>query len=503
MKKALFLALVAICVMAFASTAFAAAPTVIAADGGSVWSYQDSHDSAAKRQGGYALFNDSTVSTWYADDGASYSIGGGAVNQADFVGKGPHGGYDTSTNKCKVCHAVHRAEGTYYLLRANSSDDACTYCHIGGSAHSDRVVYTGNAAGIDTPNGHTMGASSRIPDSSVRSYTTTVAINTTVVKVRNYESEMKQLNRVMYYGRSPIGHPAYSSGALTFGEVGPTPLSCSNCHQVHNAKAQIWQPPAYVDGYNNPSVTRLTAGYKLLRRFPGASIVPGNEAQAGTTAIAKVPESTLIADVNYSTNASFEATYVDSDAAGQGDKLTWRQPDWVVGSSFASYHANVTQYQLSVWCADCHNLNIANDPVTAGTSELGFQAVHAERSHPVPASRGFDCYACHRSGMSSASGCNRCHYSPQNYATDAGLALSYGEVTTASAAVQAAEGFNRPTDFPHAGANDEYKLLGAYSLATLPVGDGTFTKTNALTTITADNLDAVCLRCHTDQGTHQ
>ena len=148
------------------------------------------------------------------------------------------------------------------------------------------------------------------------------------------------------------------------------------------------------------------------------------------------------------------------------------------------------------------SLNIANDPVTAGTSELGFQAVHAERSHPVPASRGFDCYACHRSGGSSSSGCNRCHYSPQDYAVNSGLALTTGEVSTNVAAAPG-EGFGRPTDFPHAGANDEYKLLGAYSLATLPVGDGTFTKTNALTTITADNLDAVCLRCHTDQGTHQ
>ena len=76
----------------------------------------------------------------------------------------PHGGYDTTTNKCKVCHAVHRAEGAYYLLRADSQDDACSYCHIGGSAHSSKVVYDLNPAGIYTTNGHTIGA----PDSDPR-----------------------------------------------------------------------------------------------------------------------------------------------------------------------------------------------------------------------------------------------------------------------------------------------------------------------------------------------
>ncbi len=74
------------------------------------------------------------------------------------AGINPHGGYDTTTNKCKVCHAVHRAEGAYYLLRADSQDDACSYCHIGGSAHSTKVVYDLNPAGIDTTNGHTIGA---------------------------------------------------------------------------------------------------------------------------------------------------------------------------------------------------------------------------------------------------------------------------------------------------------------------------------------------------------
>jgi hypothetical protein len=194
--------------------------TVTGPNGSSPWTYQDASDATAKREGGYVAYGG--VSGFYSN---------------------PHGGYDTSTNKCKVCHAVHRAEGTYYLLRASSQDDACDYCHIGGSAHSNKVVYTGNDAGKYTPNGHTMGASSRIPDSTVYQESVTVTLQGTSVKVRTYDEAKKQMYRVQWWGRSPIGHPTIGSiAAPTFAKSGPTPLNCSSCHQVHNATTQIWQP---------------------------------------------------------------------------------------------------------------------------------------------------------------------------------------------------------------------------------------------------------------------
>lgn len=43
--------------------------------------------------------------------------------------QGPHGGYTTSTNKCKECHAVHLATGMYRLTRADSASQACDFCH--------------------------------------------------------------------------------------------------------------------------------------------------------------------------------------------------------------------------------------------------------------------------------------------------------------------------------------------------------------------------------------
>ncbi len=505
MKKALLLALTAVFVVAFTASAFAAFPTVIDTDGGSRWSYQDASDSTAKREGGYLIFNDGSK---YASSGASYTIGGSIFDQAlYFATKGPHGGYDTTTNKCKACHAVHRAEGTYYLLRADSQDDACNYCHIGASAKSNEVVYTGTgdpSVNIYTRNGHTIGAGSRIPDSSIDMTATTVTIGGTSIKVRNYHETKKQLFRTMTFGRSPASHPTIGDMAvLQFSKVGPTPLSCSNCHQVHNASSQIWKPPQH--GATRGSITgvKLSNGYKLLRRFPGSTSgtsgapILATTGLLGSSVMAKVPESTLVANTNYSTVGSREATYTE-------EGVEWRQPDWVVGSQFGARHSTVgeaalvSEYAMSVWCADCHNLNIGAEAVTAGNTELGLQRSHADRTHPVPGSRVIQCYSCHRSGLTHAStGCDRCHYGPVEYRTNSALASDF---------------LGRPTDFPHAGnINDEYKLLGAFSLSVIPYinpdnGNETLaggTISFKETTITADNLDAVCLRCHTDQGVHQ
>lgn len=60
-------------------------------------------------------------------------------------GVSPHGDYDTTTKKCAVCHAVHKAEpGGEALLRSTRAD-ACTYCHISPGV-STKIVYEGVAA---------------------------------------------------------------------------------------------------------------------------------------------------------------------------------------------------------------------------------------------------------------------------------------------------------------------------------------------------------------------
>lgn len=65
--------------------------------------------------------------------------------------QGPHGGYTTSTNKCKECHAVHLATGMYRLTRADSASQACDFCHSETSGlATKRVSLNVNGHGIDT-----------------------------------------------------------------------------------------------------------------------------------------------------------------------------------------------------------------------------------------------------------------------------------------------------------------------------------------------------------------
>lgn len=56
----------------------------------------------------------------------------------------PHGNYATTTNKCKQCHKVHDAQGTYKLLNATNAENACDYCHAPGGTSSKQVYTVSN-----------------------------------------------------------------------------------------------------------------------------------------------------------------------------------------------------------------------------------------------------------------------------------------------------------------------------------------------------------------------
>jgi hypothetical protein len=516
-KKVLFIALVAVFVLALAGTAFAVAPAVSdPVTGISTFTYKDLQDVSAKTEGGYAAFDATTG----IPAGVGYASG---VN-----GKGPHGGYSTTTNKCKVCHAVHRAEGAYYLLRADSQDDACDYCHIGGSAHSAKVVYDLNPAGTATSNGHTIGAQTYIPDSSVSQIAQAVTLSTTdangatvtaTINVRSYDpakNEMFRLTR--HHAQSPVG-----TGRSGWKKVGPYALRCMNCHQPHNATAQIWRPMAY-DNTLVQDGANLADGYKLLRRFPsgdttGAANVYG---MFDVGQQIKVPETTLTAGFNFSKQASADGVY--SENGINSARPRWIAQGWDIGAGTGPSEdpATVNQYTLSVWCADCHNLNIGGAIEFASQTpvipeELGFKA-HTERTHPAPFvgahSGPGQCYSCHRDDLSVRNGtadpagygsgqaaapvmpasgsCTQCHYGTQAYLYD------HNEASAIATSVVG--GYTRDSDFPHSGKSTDMKLLGSYTASVAT--NAAYVPTFSFTGVSETNLDAVCIRCHPGIGVH-
>jgi hypothetical protein len=487
MKKGIFAVLVIAFVMLMAGTALAVPPTVIdetaPAYGRSAWTYEDLQDPgpgpgdaiAPKYEGGYAMFDDTANLLYTAS---------------------PHGGYDTTTNKCKVCHAVHRAEGAYYLLRADSQDDACDYCHIGGSAHSPMVVYDLNAAGKYTPNGHTIGACATIPDSTVYQEAVPVTLSsydcetgsptTEDIEVRSYDAEKNSMYRFSrHHAQSAAG-----TGRSGYLKIGPLSLRCMNCHQPHNATDMVWTTERVYDWFGIS--TGPAAPYKLLRAYPsGTTTGPANSyGYYDASQAVRVPETTLTAGVNYSTKVGMEFVVA---ATGR------TAPNWVTqnfyrdGETASTLNpqgspASVTNLALSVWCADCHNLNIGFR-TNLNSPELGFKA-HTERTHPVPYTAGHggpsQCYTCHRNDLpprnSGFDACSQCHYGTGSYWA-ARVSVSNPNFTD--------------SDFPHSGRDTDHKLLGSYSIQ-----DQANWSTLVTTTITEDNLDAVCLRCHPGVGVH-
>jgi len=84
--------------------------------------------------------------------GVAPVFGAGYNSDSATTGTPPHGGYTTTSNKCKSCHAVHLADSQYRLLRpgAVNAATACDYCHgEAGIVPTKRVWLDSNGHGLD------------------------------------------------------------------------------------------------------------------------------------------------------------------------------------------------------------------------------------------------------------------------------------------------------------------------------------------------------------------
>ena len=144
MKKATFLVLVCVFVLAFAATAFAESPDA-----------------------------------WNAP---------GPTFRDPVAGDSPHGTYGTTGDECEVCHSPHKAgDGatSYKLLRVTTAADACDYCHNSTGAANDPYLVYLDAGGADAKtgiNGHEIEAfGGGVPDTATGdAATVTTAVGTSL-----------------------------------------------------------------------------------------------------------------------------------------------------------------------------------------------------------------------------------------------------------------------------------------------------------------------------------
>ena len=109
----------------------------------------------------------------YTTDGDQTTTPAGKV----IYQSGPHGGYLTTTHRCRECHAVHRAAGKFKLLRSDTRFEACDWCH-GTGAGSGFNIQMDNDDNYTTEYnvGHTMGfgissGKWKAPDDTYPAYT--------------------------------------------------------------------------------------------------------------------------------------------------------------------------------------------------------------------------------------------------------------------------------------------------------------------------------------------
>ena len=146
--------------------------------------------------------------TW--DGAGNFTDGLGDYTRSSGYFSGPHGGYNSNTNKCQDCHSTHYASGSYMLLRANSRESACDFCHVGGGGSTVNIQMDND---YNTQAAVTAGADSVIA-------TDTMGFGTG--------------HTLGYKGNAPVDiNPAFSSS---------DGFACFDCHTPHGNSARLMEP---------------------------------------------------------------------------------------------------------------------------------------------------------------------------------------------------------------------------------------------------------------------
>ena len=384
-------------------------------------------------------------STVFPSNGNNYTKGGSSVAQAmaGLESRGPHGGYDTATAKCGVCHSAHSANGlgeiaspaptsntpavvNSFLTRAGTT--GCEYCHVGSTGlFSNAKVYTandGDVADLGTGNsGHAITG-------------------------------------------KPVTVPASDLGTMT--------LSCASCHTIHGVNSTSnWMPTDFF-GTNDNDTAQY--GYKLLVANPsgGANPVPNTSTMTVTKPGLDPKAVNQFALSAWCANCHNETTAVQAMATAAPE-----------ASEETTFSAGVTG-------------NVTHTSQTIGTTASSkVTGPHYSTMMGVGAGAP-QCYTCHRGGNLSAevpipSTADAAKLTALGYTPPTDPKCSLCHYGTADFALDPAR-LNYTSDWPHSSTND-VDMLGNWSIDSTTTPNAPVVKPD--TTITAANSqEMVCGRCH-------
>jgi len=366
-------------------------------------------------------------------------------------GRGPHGGYDTATNKCGVCHGIHSGGTTTTVGTVDASNvsltragvTGCEYCHVGsgilGSSElaSNDQVYTandGNVADLGEGNsGHAITGDS-------------------------------------------VTVPASNIGSMT--------LSCASCHSVHGAFDNWLPTDFYSDGKNTVKMDTAQWGYMLLKANPGGanSEVPTQSDSEVTDPGSDPAAVNQFALSAWCANCHNKTTKVQAmDTAEEVSQDTTFTAPAKVPAPGGLIHTTTT-----IATADVNGA--IPGPHESTMAGIGTGALQ--------------CYTCHRGGglsaivptpdKETADTLTALGYTPAK--TDADAACSLCHYGTADFATDPAN-LNGTSDWPHSSKGD-VSMLGNWTTDFTDASNPT-TATASGGRITADNAqEMTCGRCH-------
>ncbi|MCL6471558.1 MAG: hypothetical protein K6T91_01960 [Firmicutes bacterium] len=184
--------------------------------------------------------------------------------------QGPHGGYTTTTNKCKECHAVHLATGSYVLTRSNTASEACDFCHNPSTGlATKKVSMNANGHGINagapeplvapddtTPTAFSISQSNWGCDSCHSVHNNSVVILADVGTSKLLKADPNPGKNYLFYNPSLIDTSTRQT---------PQKLAawCSACHNAnlgsHKTSKQAWTGTTAITAYSHDSSETSTS----------------------------------------------------------------------------------------------------------------------------------------------------------------------------------------------------------------------------------------------------
>lgn len=352
----------------------------------------------------------------YTNDGTDVKTGGDVTVTVPFYAggdtetalpaisftSGPHGGYLTSTHRCRECHAVHRAAGKFKLLRSDTRFEACDWCH-GTGAGSGFNIQMDNDDNYTTEYnvGHTMGfgissGKWKAPDDTYPAFTPNYWMggfscfdchspHANPARIMGFDANGKPIPSIIDRTTGEVfvignpGHDLFTLGGKGFAGANHAELEAGNITVPAFGGLVLPKPkPYYLAGswllIKNPdreiaSNTNTFVASSIQQWMGPGGFMADHKDDATITPGSEIPDVVDAALTEFDTTTAYPVNKVPTDwnnpigsASLNAEDFSTEVPGWYMPAANTNYGYNVRNpfcrsLILDEFCTDCHDGN--------------------------------------------------------------------------------------------------------------------------------------------------